>query len=111
MFASVDADEKVGCRSVLNELCVQHFGPPRRYLILTNMGLHIVDKLRPVDVLMRLLSESAGQDTEALRLFFDRYSRDQAAAMCLILACGRVPVLFVLGLLSTLDFRCLFMFN
>jgi nuclear pore complex protein Nup155 len=74
--------------ALLNELLVQHMLPPRTFLLLTNTGLHIIQKLRPVDQLYQLLVESRGQETEGLRQFFESFTKDQACTMCLILACG-----------------------
>ena len=75
-------------RIVLNELAVQHELTPRTFLLLTNTGLHVLQKIRPVDQLYQLLLISRGQETEGLRRFFERFTRDQACCMCLILACG-----------------------
>jgi len=44
-----------------NELAVQHMLPPRQFACLTNAGVYIVVKLRPLDQLLALLSASSSQ--------------------------------------------------
>ena len=70
----------------LSDLATQHAHAPREFLALTVSGLHRIVQLRPVDVLYQLLTSAQGQDTDALAHFFHTYGRDQACAMCLILA-------------------------
>lgn len=43
-------------------------------------------QVRPVDILRQLLLEQRGPDTEAVRLYFQSQSPEQACASCLILA-------------------------
>ncbi len=45
---------------------MQHLVTPRRFFCLTNSGLHVLMKLRPVDQLYELLASTAGRDTEEL---------------------------------------------
>jgi len=52
--------------NVCNELSTQHFLPPRRFLLLTNTGLHVLVKRRPIDILEQLLLLSQGKDTQEL---------------------------------------------
>jgi nuclear pore complex protein Nup155 len=71
-----------------NELASQHALPPRRLLCLTNMELHVLVKLRPIDELYALLSAPGAIDTDALVQFFAQYGAVQSRAMCLALACA-----------------------
>ncbi|XP_049848989.1 nuclear pore complex protein Nup155-like [Schistocerca gregaria] len=71
-----------------NELTAQHFFPPREFLCLTNSGLYVLTKMRPVDTLCDWLLAARGADTPELRQFFSLYGPDQACAMCLVLACS-----------------------
>jgi hypothetical protein len=52
-----------------NELVVQHLLPPRHFLALTSVGLHIVVKLRPVDILRQIILSSRGNDTKDLKVY------------------------------------------
>ncbi len=52
-----------------NELAVQHVVPPRKLLCLTNNGIQVVVKLRPLDQLYHLLalsSSTGGRESEDL---------------------------------------------
>lgn len=64
----------------------QHAEPPRKYIVLTAQGAHILLKLRPVDILRQLLIDSNGPDGEAVKAFFMLQKEDQACATSLILA-------------------------
>lgn len=69
-----------------NELATQHSLPARQFLCLTNTGLHLFVKLRPLDQLHALLVDSGGADSELLADFFKRYGPNQGCSMCLALA-------------------------
>ena len=71
----------------LNELETQMMFPPRQFLILSELGISIFSKLRPIDYLQRLLRDSNGRMTPSLRSFFDHFGLDQSCAMCLAVAC------------------------
>lgn len=79
--------------SSAHELLYSHLLGPRELLALSSGGLSVLRKLRPVDVLYQLLLQSAGRDSDALQSFFDAHGADQAAAMCLTIACARQPSL------------------
>lgn len=64
----------------------QHAEDPHRYVVLTPHAVQVFVKLRPVDVLRRILRESRGADTEALRTFFEVMREEQGCATCLIVA-------------------------
>lgn len=65
----------------------QHIEPPRKFIVLTTQGAHIVMKLRPVDLLREILMENKGPDSEFVKAYFQSQNEDQACATCLILAC------------------------
>ncbi|KAL3272939.1 hypothetical protein HHI36_014397 [Cryptolaemus montrouzieri] len=64
----------------------QHYEPPRKYVVLTSQGVHILLKFRPVDLLKQLLLDGRGGDSEAIKSFFIIETEDQACATSLILA-------------------------
>jgi nuclear pore complex protein Nup155 len=68
----------------LNELAVQHICPPREFICLSNSGLTLMVKLRPIDKLVQLLQQT---ETEALSHFIKRYGDEEACCMLLMLAC------------------------
>ncbi|XP_005105150.1 nuclear pore complex protein Nup155 [Aplysia californica] len=67
----------------------QHALPPRRFVILSAQGVHILQKLRPVEQLKMLMIECGGPDAEQVKAFFRLHKIDQACATCLVLACSR----------------------
>lgn len=62
-----------------NELVYQHLLGPRQYLALTNRGVHLITKLRPIDQLHDLLIGSSGNETPQLQEFFATYGDDQVS--------------------------------
>ena len=73
-----------------NELSQQHSLPPRQLVVLTNSGLHLMEKTRPVEYLKDLLVGSRGGDSTELRKFFADFGTEQACAMCLVIATGAI---------------------
>ena len=73
-----------------NELAQQHSLPPRQLVVLTNSGLHLMEKSRPVEHLKDLLVASRGSDSPGLRKFFSDYGAEQACAMCLVVATSAI---------------------
>lgn len=67
----------------------QHMELPRKFVFLSAQGSHIITKPRPVDLLRKLLMDSSGPDSEAVKAFFYLHKEVQACAMCLILACSQ----------------------
>ena len=51
-----------------NELAIQHFMPPRKFYCLTNTGVHVLIKLRPVDFLRKILLASKDKTSDDLAL-------------------------------------------
>jgi hypothetical protein len=79
--------------STLGEITRQHIPCPthslqRQLLILTNQGIHILQKLRPVDYLYRFLSQDDFSQSYCVRDFFALYGTIESACMCLGIACG-----------------------
>ncbi|XP_058794102.1 nuclear pore complex protein Nup155 isoform X2 [Phymastichus coffea] len=64
----------------------QHMEPPRKFIFLTAQGAIVLIQVRPVDILRQLLLEQRGPDTEAVKIYFQTQSPEQACATCLILA-------------------------
>ncbi|KAF8328804.1 Non-repetitive/WGA-negative nucleoporin C-terminal-domain-containing protein [Cantharellus anzutake] len=70
-----------------NDLITQFTAYPDQFLLLTNDGLSVIVKKRPVDSLRELIeSTRRGGDEELLRSFLDQYGRNQTCAMLLALA-------------------------
>lgn len=79
--------------SVLGELSWQHLpsvshSTQRRFLVLTNQGLHMLRKLRPADLLYRVLSVVNNLADVQCQQFFSAFGTLEASAMCVALACG-----------------------
>jgi len=55
-----------------NELAVQLSRTAREFLVLTNSGVDIFSKRRPVDTLQQLLLEGQGSEAE-IAAFFEQY--------------------------------------
>ncbi|KAJ8305762.1 hypothetical protein KUTeg_016307 [Tegillarca granosa] len=68
----------------------QHCELPRRFVLLTAQGSHILSKLRPVDQLRQLLIDCQGPDSIEVKGFFSLHKIEQACATCLILACSKL---------------------
>ena len=67
------------------ELATQHVAPRRKFVIVTNAGVVLVEKARPVDALRELLLDDVH---EHIARFFAAYGQAEAATMCLALALG-----------------------
>ncbi|BFZ16747.1 hypothetical protein BsWGS_19786 [Bradybaena similaris] len=67
----------------------QHVLPPRKFVVLGAQGIHIIQKLRPLEQLRQLMIECGGPDAEQVKAFFRLHKLDQACATCLVLACSR----------------------
>ncbi|KCV70594.1 hypothetical protein H696_02952 [Fonticula alba] len=77
--------------SAISELVSQYYQAPREFLCLTSAGIHELVKLRPIDLLRRLLIASGLNITGALLQFFKSFTRDEACCMCLALICSETP--------------------
>lgn len=57
--------------------------PNRSFIVLTNMGTYLFNRLRPIDILKDYLVK---QDEASVAKFFEAYTPEQASSMCLELA-------------------------
>lgn len=73
-------------KGLSKEFALAHLTPRRSFAVLTNVGVYIYSKLRPVDQLFLLLSEQ-NISWEQLEKFFEAYGYDQACAFCISLCC------------------------
>ncbi|KAG0242522.1 Non-repetitive/WGA-negative nucleoporin C-terminal-domain-containing protein [Mortierella sp. GBAus27b] len=77
-----------------NELATQLSRSAREYLVLTNSGVQVFAKRRPIDTLQQLLLDGRGSESE-LASFFTQYGRVESCAMCIAVLCrhpGLSPV-------------------
>lgn len=64
-------------------------GAPRGFLVLSNAGVHVLQKSGPVEDLQRILLEAGGNcESDALRRFVEEYSAEQTCFFCIVLACN-----------------------
>ncbi len=70
---------------------VQHTQKPRKFVLLSANGTHVISKLRPADHLRRLLEDHGGPDNDVVRAFFALHSEVQATATALVLATSQAP--------------------
>ena len=68
-----------------SELATQHVAPRRKFVLVTNAGVVLIEKARPVDALRELLLDDVH---EHLMRFFGAYGQAEAATMCLAVALG-----------------------
>lgn len=66
---------------------IRHAQTPRKIVLLTNQGAHIVALLKPVDLLQQLLIACHGAHHEAVKAYFQTQTEPQACATSLALAC------------------------
>ena len=71
--------------AALPELVSQHALPRRQVVVVTQTGVRLFERMRPIDTLAALLE--AG-DMAGVRAFFGDYGQAEACAMCLALAGG-----------------------
>ncbi|KAJ3440919.1 nuclear pore complex protein nup155 [Anaeramoeba flamelloides] len=72
---------------IRNELASQHLFPAREFLCLTNQGLDVVMKLRPIDELALIISRKNDQKTKRSQIsrFITEYGHSETCAMCLLI--------------------------
>ncbi|KAG0200792.1 hypothetical protein BGX28_006227 [Mortierella sp. GBA30] len=70
-----------------NELSVQLSRSAREFLVLTNSGVQIYAKRRPIDTLQQLLLDGRGSESD-LAAFFTQYGRVESCAMCIAVLCA-----------------------
>lgn len=75
--------------AIVNEMTLQYSQPSRHFLCLTNSGIQVFKKVRPVDQLHRILLLSRGSDVKAaLAPFVRSFGEVQVSCMLIGLACG-----------------------
>ena len=67
------------------EIATQHVAPRRKFVLVTNAGVVLLEKARPVDALRELLLDDVH---EHIGRFFAAYGQAEAATMCLAVALG-----------------------
>ncbi|KAF9114226.1 hypothetical protein BGX27_011428 [Mortierella sp. AM989] len=70
-----------------NELAVQLSRSAREYLVLTNSGVQVFSKRRPIDTLQQLLLDGRGSESDLVS-FFTQYGRVESCAMCIAILCA-----------------------
>ncbi|XP_066922124.1 nuclear pore complex protein Nup155-like [Clytia hemisphaerica] len=68
-------------------IVTEHVHPPRRFILLSAQGSHIITTLRPVEQLQSALSSGYGADSDLIAAYFQQYGTTQACATCLVLIC------------------------
>ncbi|KAG2228604.1 hypothetical protein INT48_003834 [Thamnidium elegans] len=78
-------------KRAMKELSQQLSEPPRQFMVLTTRWIVFYNKLRPVDVLFKLLIKKnrvAADEQKEFQAFFDRYGQTESCAMCLSIICN-----------------------
>ncbi|KAI8323592.1 nucleoporin-domain-containing protein, partial [Martensiomyces pterosporus] len=70
----------------LNDLVTVSSTPTRTFAVLTNAGISILEKQRPVDMFRSLIAQPTLQDSQ-LREFVGVYGLDETCAMCFTILC------------------------
>ena len=60
---------------------------PKKVVLLTSQGAHIVELLKPIDLLQQVLFASHGTQNDAVKVFFEIQSEPHSCANSLLLAC------------------------
>lgn len=60
----------IGSRTDAPAVVTQHAVPPRKFVVLSADGIHILLKQRPVEQLRHLMIECGGPDSEQVKSFF-----------------------------------------
>ena len=76
----------------LNELSTQFEYKPRKLYLLTNGGLTTLVKLRPIDLLLKLINSTPVGDNRPFVEFGRSFGHDQTCAMSLAIACGHSSI-------------------
>lgn len=86
LSSSVETPADSEIKGIGKEFALAQSSPLRSFAILTNVGVYVYSKLRPVDQLSRMLSEQ-NLPWSQLEKFFKAYGYDQACAFCVALCC------------------------
>lgn len=66
---------------------LSHLAPRRQYAVLTNVGVYMFSRLRPLDQLYLLLSDK-NINWDSLIQLFQTYGADQMASLCVAICCA-----------------------
>ncbi|XP_067621641.1 nuclear pore complex protein Nup154 [Eurosta solidaginis] len=75
------------CESKLNSV-LRKAKKPKKVVLLTNQGAHIIALLKPVDILQQLLTAYNGPHNEAVKAFFQIQTECEACTTSLLIACA-----------------------
>lgn len=78
-------------KRAMKELSQQISDPPRQFIAVTTQNITFYNKLRPVDVLLKILKKQNRlflDEQKEYLTFFDRYGQKEACAMCLSIICN-----------------------
>nr|CAB3264505.1 nuclear pore complex protein Nup155 [Phallusia mammillata] len=70
---------------------IQHIQKPPEYVVITSQGVHMFNKLRPVDQLRHLLETTTDPESDIVESFFRVYKNGEALCCCIIIAMSAVP--------------------
>lgn len=83
--SSADNSDKDG---LFDEFSLAHLIPKRGFAVLTNVGVYLYSKLRPIDQLSALLTSQVHLNWDQLQRLFEAYGADQACSFCVALCCS-----------------------
>lgn len=75
----------------IKEIAQQLSQPPREFMALSTQCIYFYNKLRPVDVLFKILGVTGRlpvEEQKDYQAFFDRYGKTESCAMCLSVICN-----------------------
>ncbi|XP_011199843.2 nuclear pore complex protein Nup154 [Bactrocera dorsalis] len=75
------------CESTINSV-LRKAKKPKKVVLLTNQGAHIIALLKPVDILQQLLTAYNGPHNEAVKTFFQIQTECEACTTALLIACS-----------------------
>ncbi|KAI9500025.1 Non-repetitive/WGA-negative nucleoporin C-terminal-domain-containing protein [Coemansia spiralis] len=84
-IAEIDPSTSSEARA-LNDLVTVSSTPVRSFAVLSNAGITILDKQRPVDMFRMLISQQTLQDAQ-LKEFINTFNLNEACAMCFTTLC------------------------
>ncbi|KAJ2400125.1 hypothetical protein GGI23_002232 [Coemansia sp. RSA 2559] len=73
--------------STLNDLATVSSSPMRSFAVLTNAGVTVLEKQRPVDMFGLLIAQPSVKDAQ-IREFVDTFTLDETCAMCFTILCA-----------------------
>lgn len=80
------AEMKPKSKATINSV-LRHAQIPKKVVLLTNQGAHIISLLKSADILQQLLVACHGPHHEAVKGYFQAQTQSEACATALLLAC------------------------